>query len=86
MFCNYEFIEPNADSLFKKLKKENYLKDASKEEIPLRLAHYLSEIKGVVNTKKQPFICQKWIDLTDQLTLCVLCTLCTLCGPVYVFC
>ncbi len=44
MFCNYEFIESNADSLFDKLKKENYLKDADKDEIPLRLAHYLSEI------------------------------------------
>ncbi len=44
MFCNYEFIEQNADSLFKKLKKENYLKDASKDEIPICLAHYLSEI------------------------------------------
>ena len=44
MFCNYEFIESNADSLFKKLKKENYLKDASKDEVPFRLAQYLSEI------------------------------------------
>ncbi len=44
MFCNYEFIEANADSLFKKLKNENYLKDVSKDEIPLRLAYYLSEI------------------------------------------
>lgn len=44
MFCNYEFIEANADSLFSKLRKENYLKDASEEEIPFRLAYYLSEI------------------------------------------
>jgi cell filamentation protein len=44
MFCNYEFIEANADSLFNRLRKENYLKDASKEEIPFRLAYYLSEI------------------------------------------
>lgn len=44
MFCNYEFIESNADSLFKKIKEENYLKGISKEEVPLRLAYYLSEI------------------------------------------
>lgn len=47
MFCNYEFIIPNADSLFKKLKKENYLKDTPKGKIPLRLAHYLSEINAL---------------------------------------
>lgn len=44
IFCNYEFIEANADSLFNKLRKENYLKDTSKNEIPFRLAFYLSEI------------------------------------------
>ena len=44
MFCNYEYIEANADSLFNRLRRENYLKDASEEEIPSRLAYYLSEI------------------------------------------
>jgi len=44
MFCNYEFIEANADLLFKKLENEKYLKYTSKDEIPLRLAYYLSEI------------------------------------------
>lgn len=44
MFCNYEFIEANADSLFDRLRRENYLMDASKEEIPFRLSYYLSEI------------------------------------------
>jgi cell filamentation protein len=47
MFCNYEFIEQNADQLFTKLKKENYLKDASADEIPIRLAHYLGEINAL---------------------------------------
>lgn len=47
MFCNYEYIESNADSLFSKLKKENYLKDASKNEVPFRLSHYLSEINVI---------------------------------------
>lgn len=44
MFCNYEFIEANADSLFNRLRSENYLLDASKEEIPFCLSYYLSEI------------------------------------------
>ena len=44
MFCNYEFIQSNADRLFEKLELENHLKDTSEHEIPLRLAYYLSEI------------------------------------------
>ena len=44
MFCSYEYIEANADSLFNRLRRENYLKDAAREEIPFRLAYYLSEI------------------------------------------
>lgn len=47
LFCNYQFIEPSAHSLFQKLKKENYLKDATKDEIPLRLALYLCEINAL---------------------------------------
>ncbi|MEA4925962.1 MAG: Fic family protein [Syntrophomonadaceae bacterium] len=47
LFCNYQFIEPNAHSLFQKLKKETYLKDASQDEIPFRLALYLSEINAL---------------------------------------
>ncbi|MED4954512.1 cell filamentation protein Fic [Paenibacillus macerans] len=44
MFCNYEYIESNANELFAKLKKENYLKGLSADEIPLRLSYYLGEI------------------------------------------
>ncbi len=44
MFCNYEFIQSNADKLFEKLRNENYLKDTLEHEIPIRLAYYLSEI------------------------------------------
>ncbi|MDT3701306.1 MAG: Fic family protein [Thermincola sp.] len=44
MFCSYEYIEANAVLLFNRLRRENYLKDAAREEIPLRLAYYLSEI------------------------------------------
>ena len=44
IFCNYEFIETNADSLFNRLRSENYLLDTSKEEMPFRLSYYLSEI------------------------------------------
>lgn len=44
MFCNYEYIEQNAESVFSKLKQENYLKDVPNDEAPLRLSYYLSEI------------------------------------------
>ena len=43
-FCLYEFVEEHANSLFKKLKQENYLSNTTAEEIPARLAYYLSEI------------------------------------------
>ena len=44
MFCSYEFIESNADSLLKQLKNEHNLKETPEHEIPIRLAFYLSEI------------------------------------------
>jgi len=44
MFCNYKFIEQNADQLFAMLKKENYLKNVSADEMPIRLAYYFGEI------------------------------------------
>lgn len=47
MFCNYEYIESNAIHLFDKLNKEEYLKNISTEELPLRLAYYLSEINVI---------------------------------------
>jgi len=47
MFCNYQFIEPNAHVLFQELKKENCHKDAPQDEVPLRLALYLSEINAL---------------------------------------
>lgn len=47
MFCNYQFIEPNAHILFRKLKEENYLKDVPRDEVPLCLAFYLSEINAL---------------------------------------
>ena len=47
MFCNYSFIEANAESLFRKLKNEKYLKEVSEEDMPIRLAYYLSEINVI---------------------------------------
>ncbi len=42
MFCLSQHLETYADNLFRKLEEENYLIDA--ENIPERLAYYLSEI------------------------------------------
>lgn len=47
MFCNYPFIEANAESLFRKLKQEKYLKETPENDMPLRLAYYLSEINVI---------------------------------------
>lgn len=47
MFCNYPFIEANAESLFTKLKKEKYLKEIPEQDMPIRLAYYLSEINVI---------------------------------------
>ena len=47
MFCNYSFIEANAESLFRKLKNEKYLKEISEKDMPIRLAYYLSEINVI---------------------------------------
>lgn len=47
MFCNYEYIELNAIHLFDKLRKEEYLKNISTEELPIKLAYYLSEINVI---------------------------------------
>lgn len=46
-FCNYEFIEANADLLFKELKKEHYLKNTPLDKVPLRLSYYISEINVI---------------------------------------
>lgn len=43
-FCRYEFIEDQANTLFGKLEKEDYLHHTPAEDIPARLAYYLSEI------------------------------------------
>ena len=47
LFCHYEFIESNADTLFQQLKQENFLNDVSSEDMPIRLAYYFSEINVI---------------------------------------
>ena len=47
MFCNYEFIDGNADVLLGELMQENFLKNTTEEQIPLRLSYYLSEINAI---------------------------------------
>ncbi len=43
-FCNYEYIEAQANKLFEELALENHLKSTSSEKLPYRLAYYLGEI------------------------------------------
>ncbi len=47
-FCLAEYIEPQINELFEKLKRENYLKDcADKAGLGKRLAYYLGEINVI---------------------------------------
>ncbi|HIU77107.1 MAG TPA: Fic family protein [Candidatus Pelethocola excrementipullorum] len=47
MFCDCKFIVQMADEIFEQLKHENYLKMCSEEDMPERLAYYLSEINAL---------------------------------------
>ena len=47
-FCSAEYIEPQINELFEKLKQEDYLRSCkSKEELGKRLAYYLGEINVI---------------------------------------
>ena len=47
-FCSAEYIEPQINELFERLKQENYLRSCkSKEELGKRLAYYLGEINVI---------------------------------------
>ena len=47
-FCSAEYIEPQINELFEKLKEEDYLRCCkSKEELGKRLAYYLGEINVI---------------------------------------
>lgn len=48
MFCNSQFILENAEDIFNRLKKENYLQDYKDvDKMSERLAYYLSEINAL---------------------------------------
>ena len=47
MFCSHLFISQQAEYIFGQLKKEHYLTKCTDEEMPLRLAYYLSEINAL---------------------------------------
>ena len=48
MFCNSQFILENAEDIFNRLKKENYLQDYKEvDKMSERLAYYLSEINAL---------------------------------------
>lgn len=46
-FCRSEYIEDNADKLFKELAEENHLKDLDGDVFVQRLAYYFSEINVI---------------------------------------
>jgi cell filamentation protein len=48
VFCLVQFIDLQFDDLYRKLKKENFLKDiADKQEMSVRLAYYLGELNMI---------------------------------------
>lgn len=47
VFCKARFIEGQAEELFEKLKRENYLAGLSKELFVSRIAYYFSEINAL---------------------------------------
>lgn len=48
IFCLVQFIEPQFDDLYKRLKDENFLADITdKEEMSIRLAYYLGELNMI---------------------------------------
>ena len=47
MFCHCEYIKNELDKLFNNLKKENYLKNSSFEELPEKAAFYMGEINAI---------------------------------------
>lgn len=47
MFCNVKFIESQAEEIFGKLRRENYLGGLNEEEFSVRLAYYFSEINAL---------------------------------------
>ena len=47
MFCNVMFIESQAEEIFGKLKKDNYLADLDRNIFVKKLAYYFSEINAL---------------------------------------
>lgn len=47
VFCNVKFIESQAEEIFGKLRRENYLGALNEEEFSVRLAYYFSEINAL---------------------------------------
>ena len=43
-FAMWEYIESELENLLNKLKRENYLKELSKEQLSKKLAFYLAEL------------------------------------------
>jgi len=47
IFCRGDYIDQYADSIFNKLKSDNYLKDLNKHEFIRQLAYYMSEVNAL---------------------------------------
>lgn len=59
-FCRCEFIEEQMDDLFRKLKKEDYLRNYEvKGELSKRLAYYLGEINAIHPFREGNGRCQR---------------------------
>ncbi len=46
-FCKSDYIDNMLTKIFKELKSENYLKNCSHADLPVRLAYYLGEINAI---------------------------------------
>lgn len=47
MFCKVQFIQNQADEIFRELKSDNYLADLQKEAFVQKIAYYFSEINAL---------------------------------------
>ncbi len=60
LFCKYEFIEKEADKLFKELKDNNYIKNCKdKNDLIKQLAYYLGEINAIHPFREGNGRCQR---------------------------
>lgn len=47
LFCDVNYIQPEIEKIFEKLKSENYLRDFPKDQVYKKAAYYLGEINAI---------------------------------------